>query len=162
MAKFFTMGIYGTSRDSFLSTLEENKITDFCDIRLRRGLRGSLYKYGNAKELEATLEKMGIAYRHVQDLAPTNAIREKQFQADKERHISSGRQREEISPAYAAAYKKQVLDKFDLDAFMEEFATKARVVLFCVEHDAKACHRGIVANAIKDRTGKSVPDITPD
>jgi len=160
-ATFYTIGIYDTTRESFFGSLEKHKVTHFCDIRLRRGLRGSLYKYGNAGELTKTLEEMGIEYRHVLDLAPTQAVREKQFRADKEEGISSGRQRHEISPDYEAAYRKNVLAKFNLSEFIEQFPSRAKVVLFCVEHEAGACHRSLVAAEIAKITGKSAKDITP-
>ena len=160
MATFSTIGIYGTTRESFFGALKKKGITHFCDIRLRRGLRGSLYTYGNAKELEAALEKLEIEYRHVQDLAPTKELIAKQFKADKAQRVS-GRQREAISSEYATAYKKEVLGRFDVESFVESFPARAKVVLFCVEHEPAACHRSIVAQAIKNVSGKRVPDITP-
>ena len=159
--KFFTIGIYGTTRDSFFGALKKYKITHFCDIRLRRGLRGSTYKYGNAKELEATLEEMGIAYRHVTDLAPTEAIRAKQFAVDKKKGISSGRERQELSTEFSAAYQKQVLSKFGIDSFIKEFPSRANVVLFCVESEPHACHRSLVAVTLAKHTESTVTDITP-
>jgi uncharacterized protein (DUF488 family) len=158
--KFFTIGVYDTTHDSFFGALSAHKITHFCDIRQRRGLRGPKYKYANAKELEATLAKMGIEYRHITDLAPTTAIREKQFAADKE-HGITGTSREEISPDFAAAYKKHILDKFDVSSFVETFPAGSKIVLFCVEHYAQACHRSLVAKVLAEHLKSKVIDITP-
>jgi uncharacterized protein (DUF488 family) len=158
-ARFFTIGIYQTTAESFFESLRRNKITHFCDIRQRRGLRGSKYKYGNSEELQGRLSKLGIEYRHVTELAPTEEIRQVQMAADKKAGIT-GTSREQISPEYAAVYKKYV-HGYDFKAFVESFPADAKVVIFCVEHSARACHRSIVAEHLAQRLDAEVKDITP-
>ena len=41
--KIFTIGVYGKTADQFFSALTEHQIDVFCDIRQRRGLRGSIH-----------------------------------------------------------------------------------------------------------------------
>jgi uncharacterized protein (DUF488 family) len=158
--KFFTIGVYGTTRESFFGALIEHKITHFCDIRQRRGMRGHQYSYANATALRNELEKMGMEYRHVVDLAPTHAIRDMQLKADKKLGMT-GSNREKLTPEFAAAYRSQILSKFDIAEFVNGFPRSARVVLFCVEETASACHRSLVAEQIAVRMKSKVDDITP-
>ena len=44
----YTMGVYGSTEASFFKKLEQNNIDTFCDIRQRRGVRGSKYRYVNS------------------------------------------------------------------------------------------------------------------
>ena len=40
----YTMGVYGSTEASFFKKLEQNNIDTLCDIRQRRGVRGSKYR----------------------------------------------------------------------------------------------------------------------
>lgn len=80
--KIFTIGVYNSSEEAFFNKLIENRIDTFCDIRQRRGVRGSEYKFVNSNYLQSKLADMNIRYGHILDLAPTKEIREKQWAAD--------------------------------------------------------------------------------
>ena len=80
----FTIGVYGSTEESFFGALVENEIDLFIDIRARRGMRGSKYSYVNSTVLQAKLRKLGIYYAHLKELSPTKKIRALQWQADKE------------------------------------------------------------------------------
>ncbi len=43
--EFFTIGVYNSSENEFFNKLTENHIDTFCDIRQRRGVRGSQYSF---------------------------------------------------------------------------------------------------------------------
>lgn len=158
--KCFTIGVHGTTLESFFGTLVKHRVTHFCDIRMRRGMRGAAYKYANATELQHRLAKLGIEYRHVLDLAPSKEVRELQVKEDKRQHVSIS-ERTQLSPEFARAYKTERLAHFDLENFIASFPKDANVVLFCVESHAAACHRSLVADAIAQLTGRDVPDLTP-
>lgn len=83
MIRIYTIGVYNSTEDSYFKKLQDNNIDLFCDIRQRRGVRGSQYKYVNSNYLQAKLKELGITYRYIKDLAPTNEIRQKQKDADK-------------------------------------------------------------------------------
>ena len=83
MIKIYTIGVYNSTEESFFKKLQDNNIELFCDIRQRRGVRGSQYKYVNSNYLQSKLEELGIKYRYIKELAPTNEIRQKQKDADK-------------------------------------------------------------------------------
>ena len=82
MNKFITIGVYGFDKDSFFKAILDAKIDTFCDIRLRRGMRGSEYAFVNSESLQKQLRELGIRYIHVKNLAPSQAIREKQKHED--------------------------------------------------------------------------------
>ena len=76
ITKIYTIGVYNSTEDSFFDKLKSNDIELFCDIRLRRGVRGAQYKYVNKTYLESKLTSLGIQYLHIKELAPTKEIRD--------------------------------------------------------------------------------------
>lgn len=168
----FTIGVYGSTEESFFGALVENEIELFIDIRARRGLRGSRYKFANSSYLQAKLKELGIYYAHLKELAPTKEIRALQWQADQEEQTRK-RDRTGLSAAYVAAFKKQILKygKRKAELILEprlvlerakhlaEYPNAKplhRYVLFCVEQQADACHRSLVAARFSDKMGVRV------
>ena len=161
----FTIGVYGSTEESFFAALVENEIELFIDIRARRGLRGAKYKYANSNYLQAELEKLGIAYAHLRELAPSKEIRNLQQQVDHENRTAK-RQRTTLSDEYIKAFQRDILktcereteDKFNATTSLAKAKQLARIpcdqavyriALFCVEQHAEACHRSLVANEWK-------------
>lgn len=148
--EFFTIGVYNSTEKEFFKKLRENNIDTFCDIRRRRGVRGSKYAFVNSSRLQAKLKELGIKYDHILELAPTSEIRDLQ----KGRDIKVGeskRDREKLGEEFIKAYRDDILEKFDFDRFFEkliEFGAN-RVVLFCVEGKPEACHRSIVTEKLQ-------------
>ncbi len=153
MIKIYTIGVYNSTEDSFFEKLTQNNIELFCDIRQRRGVRGSQYKYVNSNYLQAKLEELGIKYLYKKDLAPTNEIRQKQKDADKLNNETK-KQRQKLGDVFAFEYQKQILNKYNMSELISEFNKLgiSNVVLFCVEEFAEACHRSLVANKIAKLT----------
>lgn len=165
----FTIGVYGSTEESFFGALVDNEIELFIDIRARRGMRGSKYKYANSSYLQAKLEELGIYYAHLKELAPTKEIRALQWQADKEENTKK-RDRSGLSQSFIRAYRVQILKskkrKPEYKLAAEDLLTRAKVlagfptdkslhniVLFCVEQNHKACHRWLVAEKLKNDLG---------
>lgn len=73
--EFFTLGVYHSNENEFFKKLTDNRIDTFCDIRQRRGVRGSEYAFVNSNRLQAKLNDLEIRYGHVIELAPTTEIR---------------------------------------------------------------------------------------
>ena len=118
--EIYTMGVYGSSEDSFFKLLIDNEIDAFCDIRQRRGVRGSQYSYVNSNYLQEKLSVMNIRYYYEKLLAPTNEIRQKQKDDDKQKHIDK-KQRTELGLVFKSEYIKQILDNYDIDALIDRF-----------------------------------------
>ena len=161
----FTIGVYGSTEESFFGALVEHKIELFIDIRARRGLRGARYSYANSSALQAKLQEWGIYYAHLKELAPTKEIRALQWQADKTEKTPK-RERKGLSEAYIKAYRRDILNlykrkpeyKFNAVALLAKAKKLSqfpcdrplkRSVLFCVEQHADACHRSLVAEALQ-------------
>lgn len=155
-----TIGVYGFDLDSFLATLRGAKVDLVLDVRQRRGVRGSEYAWANAKRLEAALAEAGIGYSHLPELAPTTSMREAQYREDARRGEGK-RSRTVLAPEYVRRYEEEILAAVDLDPIVA-WVGSSKVALLCVERDAKACHRSLVAARLERELGFAVEHLTPD
>ena len=161
MVELFTIGVYGFAPAAFFEKLKAARIDTFCDIRRRRGVRGSEYAFANSLRLKAELEKVGIRYLHFIDLAPSLELRKRQASADKETHVAR-RKRSELSPEFIAGYREECLAGFESKGFMEQLGPDARrAVLFCVERLPEACHRSVVAERLSHDLNIPVTHLVP-
>lgn len=154
-----TIGVYGFDRESFLGTLKDAGVELLLDVRQRRGVRGSEYAWANAQRLEAALAQAGIDYTHLKELAPTTAMREAQYREDEERGVGK-RERTVLAPIYVELYTADVLDRVDLDPIVKWIGQK-QAVLMCVERDAEACHRSLIAARLEVEFGFEVEHLRP-
>jgi uncharacterized protein (DUF488 family) len=144
-----TIGVYGFDEACFFQALTDAKINTFCDIRLRRGMRGSKYAFVNSMRLQQRLGELGIRYVHLKELAPSQEVRDKQKEEDARTGIGK-RSREQLGQAFIEAYRKERLSKFDSARFIEKLGPNAEVIaLFCVEREPEACHRSLVAGRLQ-------------
>ena len=143
MKQIATIGVYGATLETFIAALREAKVNLLLDVRQRRGVRGHEYAWANAHRLEAELAEAGIGYQHLKELAPTTSMREAQYEADSARGEGK-RSRTVISQVYAERYTEEILEPADLDAIVR-FIGRSTAALFCVERDAAACHRSLIA-----------------
>lgn len=148
--RIVTLGAYGRSEDEFFAALQNAQVDFFCDIRRRRGVRGSEYAFVNSQRLQAKLAEMGIAYRHVKELAPSDAVRHAQDEADKAAKVAK-RKRTHLAPVFIQAYEETVLKDFSPQEFLAALPSDVKTVaLFCVERAPEACHRSLVAQRFAD------------
>ena len=150
--EFYTIGVYNSTEKEFFDKLIDNKIDAFCDIRQRRGVRGSKYAFVNSNRLQEKLNELGIKYGHIQGLAPTTDIRELQKEIDLEKGELKS-ERKELGKVFIIEYKNRILNSFDFDTFFEQLENNRanKVVLFCVEETAEACHRSLVAKKLGEQ-----------
>jgi uncharacterized protein (DUF488 family) len=154
-----TIGVYGFDRESFLATLAGARITLLLDVRQRRGVRGAEYAWANAKRLQEALAGVGIGYSHEPELAPTTAMREAQYRADDARGEGK-RSRTVLAPEYVERYTEEVLDPVELEPLVR-FIGRSRAALLCVERDAAACHRSLIAARLAREFGFAVENLVP-
>lgn len=149
MTDIYTIGAYNSTEDSYFDKLIKNHIDLFCDIRQRRGVRGSQYKYVNSNYLQMKLSEFGIKYRYIKELSPTNEIRQKQKDVDK-LNKETKKQRHILGSVFKNEYCNQILNTFDFDSFILELQAQdvKNVVFFCVEEHSEACHRSLVAQKL--------------
>jgi len=150
--EFFTIGVYNSTEDLFFNKLIDNNIDTFCDIRLRRGVRGAKYSFVNSTKLQEKLFRLGLKYEHCIELAPTNEIRDSQKNEDKI-NFQNKRDRQVLGETFIKEYKDKILDKFELKSFLEklEDSGSKNIVFFCVEENSIACHRSILTNEIEQK-----------
>lgn len=160
--KFVTIGVYGFTETQFFEALQKANVDVLCDIRWRRGVRGAAYAFANHQRLKARLEDLGIRYLHFKDLAPNPDIRKRQTLKDKREKVKK-RERLRLGPEFISAYREEVLSSFNPQAFISGLPEGAGVVaLFCVEREPEACHRSLLADALKTASGAEVEHIKPD
>jgi uncharacterized protein (DUF488 family) len=147
LERLFTIGAYGKSETEFFDRLSHAGVDLFCDIRQRRGVRGSQYAFANSTRLQAGLAARGIAYQYVPQLAPTTTIREQQYEADRQEGTTK-RTRTELGDTFKQLYIREVLERFDAKLFRDSLGTARRVALFCVEGTPTACHRSLVSDRL--------------
>jgi uncharacterized protein (DUF488 family) len=152
----FTIGVYGFTEQPFFSKLAENRIDTFCDIRQRRGVRGSQYAFVNSKRLQDKLAEMSIRYTYFKELSPTKEIRAAQKEADKRNGIQK-KDRTRLGDVFINGYREHIAD-YDFNEMVEKLKDMGadKVVFFCVEESPYACHRSIVAEKLHKLFGYPV------
>lgn len=159
--KLITIGVYGFDKDSFFQALLDAQVDTFCDIRLRRGMRGAEYAFVNSTCLQQELQQLSIRYIHMKDLAPSQNIRNQQ-KIDDKLHKQAKRTRKTLEQTFIAAYETECLSTFDPADFIQRVGPGANVIsLFCVERDPQACHRSLAAKKIAHDLNIAVEHITP-
>lgn len=159
MTTIITLGVYGFTESSFRSALIDSQADTFCDLRARRGLRGSRYAFANKIRLEQILAELGIRYLHFPELAPSEQTRELQKLEDKDQGVAK-RVRVALSPSFVLAYEAERLRNFDSPKFLAQLGVPAhRVIVFCVEGRPEACHRSLVAKKLHADLSVAVEDI---
>ncbi len=159
--KIVTIGVYGFDEGSFFEALCKAKVDTFCDIRSRRGVRGSTYAFANSLRLQERLAELGIRYLYRKDLAPTQAVRDRQAAADKATKTAK-RKRIALGEEFITAYHTECLAGFDPYSLLDDLEEDAQVVaLFCVEKAPEACHRSLVAETLARELKLEVEDILP-
>ena len=158
MRTITTVGVYDSSLDAFLAKLKSHHVSLLVDVRQRRGVRGRDYAWANSLRLQAALEQAGIEYRHLPELAPTTELRQLQYREDDRLKVGK-RSRVELSEEYRRRYLSEVLDQVDLGRVLDSLSDEATSALLCVERDAKACHRSLIAARLHAQFGVPVVNL---
>ncbi len=154
-----TIGAYGFAQNTFLQALLGAHVSIFCDLRARRGVRGSQYTFANSVRLQQSLQEIGIRYVHCKDLAPSAALRTVQAEEDKHAHVGK-RTRSVLSQRFILAYEQEHLSQFDPELFLTQIQGETGVIcLLCVEREPEACHRSLIAKHLQKDLGLHVTHI---
>ena len=149
--EIFSIGVFNSTESEFFDKLTQNKINLFCDIRQRRGVRGSKYAFVNSKRLQQKLADLHIAYSYIQELAPPPKIRLLQKESDRENKEINTKRRN-LGEAFVNEYRSCILKSFNHKEFIEYIEQNGalRIVFFCVEEHPEACHRSLVTEQFKN------------
>jgi uncharacterized protein (DUF488 family) len=153
-----TVGVYQSSLDDFLRKLRRHRVAVVVDVRQRRGVRGPEYAWANSQRLQAALDQARIQYRHLPELAPTTELRQLQYAEDDRLKVGK-RSRVELAETYRRRYLREVLDQVHLGAVLESLPDEAVSALLCVEKDARACHRSLIAARLEAQFGVPILDL---
>lgn len=156
----YTIGVYGFDADTFLDTLRRADVRLLLDVRQRRGVRGPAYAWANSRRLQAALDQAGIGYQHHLELAPTTELRQLQYAEDDRQGVGK-RSRRQLAPDYARRYTTEILAPADLDPIVSGLPTQGSAVLLCVERDAEACHRSLIAQRLADEYDVTIDHLGP-
>ncbi len=156
-----SIGVYGFSEDAFFKALTDAGVDCFCDVRARRGLRGSEYAFANSRRLQDRLSALGIAYVHVKYLSPSAAVRGAQRDADARQGMAK-RSRTELGSVFRSGYIEECLRELDAKDLLDNALQGARrPVFFCVEREPAACHRSLLTEELARQTGLPEEHIVP-
>lgn len=158
MRTIATIGVYDSSLDDFLNKLRSHRVAMVADVRQRRGVRGPQYAWANSLRLQAALKQAGIAYQHRPELAPTTELRHLQYREDDRLGVGK-RSRVELAEEYRRRYLTEVLDQVELRDVLDSLPDERTSALLCVERDARACHRSLIAVRLHARFGVPVVNL---
>jgi uncharacterized protein (DUF488 family) len=158
--KIVTIGVYGFDVESFLQTLQQADVRMLLDVRQRRGVRGPQYAWANSLRLQGALAQAGIVYQHHPELAPTTELRHLQYAEDARQRVGK-RNRRELATEYIKRYAAEILDRADFEAIEKALPNMGAAALLCVERDAPACHRSLIAKRLAERYGITIAHLQP-
>ncbi len=160
MFRMATIGVYGFDGESFLRRLRSANACLLLDVRQRRGVRGPEYAWANSLRLQAALADARIAYEHHPELAPTTELRQLQYAEDDRQGVGK-RSRRELAAEYTRRYTTEILDRADLASIVSALPSGGAAVLLCVERDAEACHRSLIARRLTERHSFTIEHLRP-
>lgn len=158
--RIVTVGVYGFDSESFVQCLRQADVRLLLDVRQRRGVRGPVYAWANARRLQDILAEAHIAYEHHPEVAPTTELRQLQY-AEDDRHGVGKRSRQELAHEYVRRYTAEILDRADLGSLVSALPSSGVAALLCVERDPEACHRSLIARRLTEQHGLAVGHLRP-
>ncbi len=137
-----TIGYEGKTIDKFLYELIKNKIGIVADVRRN----AYSMKFGfQRNKLKSYLEKIGIDYIHMPELG---------IPSDSRKNLNSY----EDYQALFAGYRQEIETKLDCLERIKSISQNKKVSLMCFEKDVKYCHRGVIAERLRE-SGVEVIDL---
>jgi uncharacterized protein (DUF488 family) len=129
-----TIGYEGKTIDKFLNELIINKISVVVDVRKN----AYSMKFGfQLNKLKNYLEKIDIEYIHMPELGiPSESRKNLKTYEDYQ--------------TLFATYKREIDTKTDYLKKIESIGQNKKVSLMCFEKDVKCCHRGVIAERLRE------------
>jgi uncharacterized protein (DUF488 family) len=145
--ELFTIGYEKAKPDAVFAELKRAKVKLLIDTRAVAASRRPGF---SKRQLAAALDENGIAYLHLQKLGTPVEGREAARSGDMKT----------LWRIYAKHLKTKAAqaEMEDLIGLVEH---GGRICLLCYERDVGHCHRGKIAEIVKERTGARVTDLVP-
>jgi uncharacterized protein (DUF488 family) len=129
-----TVGYEGKTIDRFLYELIKNKIGLVADVRRN----AYSMKFGfQRNKLKSYLEKIGIDYIHMPELG---------IPSDSRKNLNSY----EDYQVLFAGYRMEIKTKMDCLERIKSISQNKKISLMCFEKDVKYCHRGVIAERLRE------------
>ena len=142
----YTIGYEGIDIEQFFLLLKEYNIETVVDVRELPLSR----KVGFSKKiLSAALNLSGLEYTHLVDLGCPKPIRDR-YRADADWN------------RYKASFLKYLKTQDHAIDELVELAGSSNCALLCFEADFNYCHRAMIADAVRERSGMRVSHIRVD
>ena len=139
-----TIGYERATLDEVIAALTDAGVEVLIDVRAVAASRRAGF---SKTRLAASLDEAGVAYVHLRDLGTPKEGR----QAARAGRIA------EMHAIYDTQLAKPEAQLALAEAI--EIASNRPAALLCFEADAKGCHRRVVADLIKEKTGCAVVDL---
>ncbi len=137
----FSIGYEGKDVDSFLDCLVQNSIEVVADVR--KNPFSMNYAFTKSK-LVSSLKSVGIGYVHFPELGIPGEYR---------KNLELQQDYDELF----AFYKREILPSGkERTRELADLVSRQRVALLCFESDKNCCHRGVLAKALEELSGKEV------
>lgn len=156
----YTIGVYGFTPETFLSSIQRAGVDVLVDVRQRRGVRGAKYAFANAKRLDSDMEAAGVSSLQWKDLAPSTELRQLQRATDSATGTTKS-ERSMLSTSFIEGYRGLVLSSVEPTELLARLYGFVRPAFLCVEQSAAACHRSLLARFIADSAGLEPIDLEP-
>lgn len=140
MTHLFTTGYQGETIKDFIHKLIEEKIEAVIDIRENPYSRKPEF---SQKPLSNILHRSGIQYLHFQELGTPTPLRS--FLAAKKDYNTFFEKYKSFVPEF-----RESLDD------LVDIGTEKKICIMCFEKDPHFCHRKIVAELLKEFSGKNI------
>jgi hypothetical protein len=138
--RVFTMGFTKKNAELFFKKIEDNKIQILIDVRLNN--HSQLAGFTKEKDLTYFLKKICFCeYIHMVEYAPTKEI------------LDDYKKGKIDWAGYKESFLQLIGRRHIEETFVKNFSKYDRVLLLCSEPTPENCHRRLVAEYLKDKTG---------
>ena len=138
---FYTIGYEGKKFEEYLNQLIQHDVKVLVDVRKN----AHSMKYGFSKStLKNAIENLGMSYIHIPNLG---------IESENRQALNTKADYDALFSVYAKALTEKAKDLEYLNSVLHE---NARIAITCFEKDVAYCHRGVIANKMKQNYGVEV------
>ena len=137
----YTIGYEGKKFEEYLNQLIQHDVRVLVDVRKN----AHSMKYGFSKStLKNAVENLGMSYIHIPNLG---------IESENRQALNTKADYDALFAVYAKTFTEKAKDLEYLNSILHE---NARIAMTCFEKDVAYCHRGVVADKMKQKYGVEV------
>jgi len=132
----YTIGYEGKKFEEYLNQLIQNDIKVLVDVRKN----AHSMKYGFSKNtLKNAIENLGMRYIHIPNLG---------IESENRQTLQTKADYDALFAEYANTFAQKANEMEYLNSVLSE---NARIAITCFERDVEYCHRGVIAQKMRER-----------